>query len=377
MILGLRRFGLPGLLGTALATAACLSACGGTGSAGGASGAAPQRASPQTVPAGYDDHACITGGGHPAIAWSRMQNPILSYDTTAAKDQALLWAGGRWRMLFSSVYQTPGDPDHWSIASATSADLTSWTVPAVWPAQAGTLGVASPDVVRAPDGLYVATYTSVPKEVSGEAKLYYRTSRDLVTWSQPQRLLSNVHTRAGDRLIDPALAYTGNGLMLGYKYGRKDGSQSFEIAWSPNGSLRGPWRYVGRPDIVVNGDTIENYEFVPVDGVWRLVATSNELDQPWIFRLAGNARVPSGWLRWSRGYQLAVPQESWNQGPGISSVGYEKANSAYLCDARAVDGYFYLTYAGSDELGQFGGWGHAKVGIARSTDLVNWQVPPS
>jgi hypothetical protein len=36
----------------------------------------------------------------------------------------------------------------------------------------------------------------------------------------------------------------------------------------------------------------------------------------------------------------------------------------------------YLTYAGSADLKSFGGWGHASIGIARSSDLVNWHVPP-
>ena len=34
-----------------------------------------------------------------------------------------------------------------------------------------------------------------------------------------------------------------------------------------------------------------------------------------------------------------------------------------------------IIYAGSTELTQFGGWGHARIGVARSTDLVHWQVP--
>ena len=59
-------------------------------------------------------------------------------------------------------------------------------------------------------------------------------------------------------------------------------------------------------------------------------------------------------------------------------IGYEHANSAFLCVASRQPGHFsYLLYAGSDELTQFGGWGHAKIGVARSTDLVHWQVPPS
>jgi len=106
------------------------------------------------------------------------------------------------------------------------------------------------------------------------------------------------------------------------------------------------------------------------------VATSNNLDQPWIFTLAGDPDTPSGWLRWTDGYELDVPSEAFNSGTGLSGVGYEHANSAFVCDASAQPGHFtYLLYAGSDELTQFGGWGHAAIGVARSTDLIHWQVP--
>ena len=39
---------------------------------------------------------------------------------------------------------------------------------------------------------------------------------------------------------------------------------------------------------------------------------------------------------------------------------YEHANSAFLC--VGPQGEDYLTYAGSTELTQFGGWGHARIG---------------
>ena len=132
---------------------------------------------------------------------------------------------------------------------------------------------------------------------------------------------------------------------------------------------------MGRPDIVVYNDTVENYEFVTVDGAWHLVATSNTLDQPFIFTLGpGDPATPSTWLRWSPGRELSVPSQPFNSGTGISSVGFEHANSAFLC--VGPQGEDYLTYAGSTELTQFGGWGHARIGLARSSDLVNWQVPP-
>jgi len=73
---------------------------------------------------------------------------------------------------------------------------------------------------------------------------------------------------------------------------------------------------------------------------------------------------------------MDIPSQAFNTGPGLSSIGYEHANSAFLCDAGSLPGHFaYLLYAGSDELTRFGGWGHAEIGIARSTDLRTWQVP--
>lgn len=324
------------------------------------------------------DHACVVpGSGTPDVTWSALRNPVLSYPDAAAKDEALVWAGGRWHMLFSYVTHDAASPGgvRWDVATATSADLAHWSAPDPWPAQPGTLGVASPDVVRDPAGDFVVTYQSNPS-ASGQDKLYYRTSPDLEHWSAPRPLAHQLAPQADDRQIDGALAFTGHGLVLAYKASVGTGPQHFVIAWSPSGSPQGPWRAVGRPDISLYGSTIENYELVSAGGRWHLVATSNNLDQPWIFQLDGNPADPSSWLHWSGGRELAVPTQPWDSGPGISSVSYEAANSVFLCNARAATGYYYLVYAGSSELTDFDGWGHAAVGIARSTDLVHWQVPP-
>ena len=144
----------------------------------------------------------------------------------------------------------------------------------------------------------------------------------------------------------------------------------FEIARSTSGSLQGPWRLVGRPDIEVDGGTVENFEFVEVAGRWRLVATSDNLDQPWLFTFASGPDRPGVWLRWSDGYALAVPSEPFNAGPGISSIGFEHANSAFLC-ATGVSGPSGLPgvcrQRGADPVRRMG---HAAIGVARSPDLA-------
>lgn len=327
-------------------------------------------------PALPGSQGCLGGAGESSsapFAWGRLRNPILAYDTSAVRDIGIRLRHGQWHLYFTSLSTT----GTWRIATATTRDLVSWTRQAVWPPQSGVAGVASPDVTRRPDGAYVITYESDPNETKppGEDKIYHRTSADLVQWSGPRRLMPTIHSTPSERVIDPALAWTRHGLFLGYKFGGTGGQQHFEMAWSPSGSVDGPWTYLGRPDISVYGDTIENYQFLEIDGVWTLLATSNSFDRPWLFRLAGNPADPTGWLHWSPGRELEVPAEAWNRAPGIPSVNFELANSAYLCDARRIDGHFYLFYVGTNELHTYGGWGHTKLGVARSTDLVRWEVP--
>jgi hypothetical protein len=298
------------------------------------------------------------------------------------KDEAIVWTGGAWHMLFSEVTDDRklSAGVRWNIATATSPDLLHWSAVKPWPLQAGVTGVASPDIVSDGQGGYLVTYQSDPGATppsQDQSRLFYRTSTDLRTWSGPHRLAWSLASASGDRMIDGAFVYTGHDLLLGFKYSSPSQPDVFELARSTSGLPRGPWRLVGRPDIDVEGGTIENYEFVTAGGQWRLVATSNNLDQPWLFTLTGDPDQARGWLQWSAGYPLSIPSEPFNSGPGISSIGFEHANSAFLCDASAQPGhFFYLFYAGSDELTQFDGWGHAKIGVVRSTDLVHWQVPP-
>ncbi len=309
------------------------------------------------VPPGHD-HDCIVGTPPRVIDWSALRNPILSFPEFGVKDQALQWSGGAWHMLYSDMTETTSAPDvRFSVAISSSSDLQHWTRPRTIATDA-----ASPDIVRDPSGRFLVTYQT-------PSGLDYRTSSDasLSSWSPAHPL---GHGLAG-RMIDAALAFTGHGVILGFKAGTR--SQHFEIAWAP--TLGGTFRLVGQPDIEVYDDTVENYEFLTTGGMWRLVATSNTLDQPFIFTLGpGDPSVPSTWLHWVDGRQLVVPGQSFNTSSGISSVDFEHANSAFLC--VGPHGEDYLTYAGSTDLTSYGGWGHARIGIVRSDDLVTWQAPP-
>ena len=294
-----------------------------------------------------------------SVPWDRLRNPVFSLPDEAVKDVAVRLVDGRWRLLFSDIRE---DPFRFRIGLASSPDLLSWSPVTVWD-QPQVGGVASPDVTRDPNGTYVVTYNSHTRDVAGQPKLYVRTSLDFGSWSAPRRLAPSVRPLPADRLIDAALAHTRAGLFLGYNYQ----ADRFEVAWSPSGSLDGPWRRLG----VADTGALENYQFLLIDGSWYVLGTTVPVHHELLYRLSGPPDQPSSWLHWTLVRELSVPPEAWNHPPG------EVANAAYLCDARPLDGHWYLFYAGSTELDRFGGRGYAKIGIARSTDLVHWEVPPT
>jgi hypothetical protein len=282
-----------------------------------------------------------------------------------------VYADGKWHALVSAVDLA----GHWRIGLTTSTDLRHWSPLTTMPHDPSIEGEASPDVMHAPHGQWVVTYQSFVHDRNGaRPKLYYRTTDDFVHYSAQQPLAPEIHPAANDRLIDAALAYTPAGLLLGYKVGVD--AQAFEIARSASGTLAGPWKLVGRPDIRVFGDTIENYQFLHLRGGWQLLATSNVFDRPYLFDLAGDPKTPAGWLHWSAGRELHVPLEAWNTGTGITGTTYEHANCAFVVDRGPINGEYYLVYSDSPNKTTYGGEGPAVLALARSRDLVTWTVPP-
>ncbi|HET9729883.1 MAG TPA: hypothetical protein VFR41_10705 [Acidimicrobiia bacterium] len=327
--------------------------------------------------------SCSSGGGsHTTVpptsprsldrplAWAALRNPILSSADAAVKDPALVAFDGGWVVLYSRVDRA----GVWRIGIARSRDLRTWSDITTMPHDPTVEGEASPDVTRRPDGAYVVTYQSSRHDRAGAlSKVYARTTSDFRSFSAPIRLAANLHNGRDDRLIDAALAWSPAGLLLGYKLGTDE--QHFEMARSVSGSLAGPWQLIGRPNISLYGDTVENYQFIRIDGNWTLLATSNAFDHPELMQLHGDASQPTGWLDWSAPRELQVPQERFNPGRGATGVNFEHANCAFLVDRRTVDGFFYLVYADAPEMSNFDAQGHAVLAIARSTDLVHWTVP--
>ena len=304
--------------------------------------------------------------GPTPIVWDRLTNPVLRLDDFAIKDAyAARDDAGRWHLGFSQITQTPF---RFRLGFADTSDWSAFEVKDTLD-QDEVGGLASPNVVRMPDGRWVMTYNSHTRDVGTALnKLYFRVSDDLRTWSEPQRIHIAGADADTDRIIDAAIAFPGDGLGAFLFFKRE---QEAAVAHSPSGELEGPWRLLG----TMTPSNFENLQALKIDGTWHLVGTKLPVGHtPTLLRLDGAPTDPLSWLTWTEVRPFVIREQSWNIGP--NELSYERANSSYVIDEREVDGFFYLLYAGSTEVTTYSGRGHSALGLARSTDLKRWEVAP-
>jgi hypothetical protein len=323
-------------------------------------------AGPVRFDAGVIDgsHDCVPPDGVGAeIAWDELRNPIYE-EAGATKDQTVRHVDGAWHMYFSS--HEPG-----GVGYATSSDWTDWERAEPRPNEGG-----ASDLTRAADGRFVLAYqVHDDRPVPDSRKVVTRAADDLAGLADVEAVRIAPGIYDDERLIDAALAHTEWGVFAFFKRGlREQVPQITTLVHSQSGSLDGPWELVGDVESV---GWFENYQLLTIDGKWHMLGTSIPFHDPTLYRLEGDPADPRSWLDWTLVGVLEVPREEWNRGPeDTRGFSHDVANSAFLCDARPLDGYFYLFYAGALELESNDGRGHQKIGVARSTDLRTWSVPP-
>jgi hypothetical protein len=319
----------------------------------------PVRYPTYVVPGSHD---CVPPSGDADIAWEDLRNPIYA-EQAMTKDMTVRFIDGRWHMWF-------GTRSRDVMGYATSTDWTDWQLAENPPDSGG-----SSDITRAVDRRYVlARQVEDAVLVRDGRKVVYRASDDPAELhlSEPRRIAPGVYD--DERQIDAALAHTEMGVFAMFKRGERETLvQQPTLVHSPSGYLDGPWSLVGDVESI---GLAENFQLLTIDGKWHLLVTSIPYHDPTLFRMEGDPTLPQSWLDWTEVGALDVPAEEWNDGPHESrGVTHDVANSGYLCDARAVDGHFYLFYAGATELRSNDGRGHQKIGVARSTDLATFEVP--
>ena len=118
-----------------------------------------------------------------------------------------------------------------------------------------------------------------------------------------------------------------------------------------------------------SGKIQENYQFLHIDGKWYLLSSDYNPKVTTLYEMEGEGSEDGHWQKWVNGYDLDIPTESFNTD--------HIANAPFIADWRQYDGYFYILYAGRTHQKSHAGRGDNKLALARSKELVRWEIPPN
>jgi hypothetical protein len=296
------------------------------------------------------------------VDWASLANPIYDHlaitgEDWSTKDACMIFDGIEYYLFFSAFYFDDGRERSHVVCVKTS-DFQTYSAPLFnWDGEAdGWIGLCSPNI-SVINGQYVLTFNSwdsTQAHPNGDKnQLFYVTSTDLNNWGPMTPLANNITD--GVRSIDAAVTFFDGNYYLVWKE-----NQDPMVAYGS--SLGGNWTLLGEP----SGGWFENAEFIRLDNDWHLLVTGSP-HAPYLMKMNGDGTQPSHWLDWGTPQLFDIPTESFNTN--------ETANAAFLVDWRLYDGYYYLLYAGRTESSSHAGRGNNKLGLARSTDLINWVVP--
>ena len=301
------------------------------------------------------------------IQWSELKNPIYQHVNWSTKDACMTYNDSTFYVFFSAFFYDEGrERSH--VSAVKTEDFKTFSDPLfIWDGKDdGWIGMCSPNITRIGDTYYL-TYNSWGDDHSNGMpnQLFLATSKDLENWEKHIPLARNItidEEGAPRRAIDAAITYANDKFYLVWK-----AKQTPQIAVSTN--ITGDsWRTLGRP----TEEWFENAEFIDINGKWYLLVTARgpkpERDHlPTLIPMLGDGVEDSDWLGWGEFTFLNIPEESFNTD--------NRANASFLADWRHRDGYFYLLYAGRTENKSHAGRGDNKLGLARSMDLITWEIP--
>ncbi len=305
----------------------------------------------------------------PFIDWANLHNPILSYPNWSIKDTAMTYRDGVFYVFFSAFYDDHGRVRS-HVVEVTTRDFKTFSDP-VFDFDGeddGWIGMCSPDVQKL-GNFYELSFNSWGDDPQKPDQLFYMTSKDLIHWSARKPLGENL--TAGRGVIDASVTRAGEGFYLMWKDGRTPMKMGPRLAEAK--SLAGPWHYVGSgivslkmPNGEENGLIHENFEFLWIDGKLNVLSVDYS---PGRFECLYTLLDPAKPLEWGNGLKLDIPAESFNQMVPV--------DAGVIFDARAHDGYYYLLYAGRNDVTTYLHRGWNRLALARSKDLVHWAAAGS
>lgn len=290
------------------------------------------------------------------IPWHQLKNPVYSHAGWSVKDACMIEKDGVFFVFFSAFYWED-EQERSHVVEVKTTDWLNWSEPIInWRGQeGGWIGLCSPNITEA-EGEYYLTFNSWGDKAGQPNQLFYARSNDLEHWETVQPLASSL--TMGTRSIDAAVIYHQNQFYLVWKK-----VQISQIAVSP--TIDGDWQHLGQ----AADFWFENAHFIEIDGSMQMVLTSRDQQhRTSIAPMAGDSRSLANWTRWLAFRAFDIPPEAFNL--------HEQANAGFLADWRRQDGYYYLIYAGTTEGVSHARRGDNRLGLARSRDLIRWEVPP-
>ncbi len=291
----------------------------------------------------------------PPIDWLGLRNPVLASRHGAIKNQAVVYSGG-WFWFFPALQIAQGR------ACLRTRDFKTYEY--YLPRQT----VSGAPRLLQHEGRWHALYQLFAK--TAERRIFHASSEDLLEWTAPREAWPSF--QPGTRHIDAALAWESGHYYAGFKsnqqlYVTRSCSEKLDLAWeTPLRAESEGW--------------CEAFQFIRIDGRWRMLATARApkgyetggnsytgSHEPFLYTMDGDGSKLEDWSRWKDKTHVALPFADWNK--------VMHANSAFLCDWREHDGWFYLFFAGANDDTTNRGRGHGKIGMARSRNLMKWYLP--
>lgn len=312
------------------------------------------------------------------IDWNNLKNPVYSYKNWSVKDACMEYKDGVFYIFFSAFYwDRMKTRSH--VVEISTKDWKTFSHPLLHidGREEGWTGLCSPNITKI-NGKYYLTFNSWGEKHPNKRtnQLFFMESNDLIHWSNIKQVARNLTEK--DRVIDIAISFENNKYYIVWKYREKSGLVNKDhVRIATASTLDRDAIYIGNggfaefylKDGSKSSKTHENFQIIKIDGIWYLLSTDYIPHSPWFYKISGDGRGHNDedWLRWVDGYEFKIPQEAFNTN--------HLANAAFLTDWRQFNGHFYLLYAGRTEGRSHALRGDNKLGLARSKDLFNFEVP--
>lgn len=287
------------------------------------------------------------------LDWQNIKKPLLSYPFWSLKDPCVALHDGVFHLFCSAV----SSRNHFQILHCTTKDLQEFSHPLfLW--GEGDNGRGSPDISYI-DGVYYLTYQSWdprPGHDRTNTKCLYATSKDLTTWDTKDVEIAR-NLNVNQRAIDPAITRCNDRFYCFYKQW-----QTPLIASAINMNDPDGWELLGELNAP---ESTENGQFIRIDGTLRLIVDSPGENR--VYELSGDETHHEEWAKWRHTHSIDFPSAK-----GFNET--RRGGAVYVADWRKKDDHFYAFYHVKHAPEARMNMGH-HLGIARSRELVHWELP--